>query len=435
MNDALFSGAFDGGAAGDAEVQWTVAQEGSRQSYLVPIAFHRLKMLRRVYVDTWCRWGRTVLRNGPAGVRALATHYSPELPSEKVVSFGPSAIFSRVKRHFQQKHLTNAELGEWYCRFGERFATRVRDQLKTTELCAASDLFFGFNTNSLEALEWLRSEGIFTVVDQVDPGRIEEDIVIEESERWPAWARVPGRLPQDYWDRLAAEWEVADLILVNSEWSRTALVQQGVPDEKIITVPLAIDLTSSHALRPINPKGPLKVLWLGSVILRKGIQYLVDAARRLQNEKIEFLIAGPLGVSDAVVRSFPPNMELMGRLTRDETDEVYRRAHVFVLPTLSDGFAITQLEAMAHGLPVIATPNCGEVVTDGSDGLIVPIRDAEALADALITLNRDRERLRSMSQAALQTAARYNLPSNARLINESVARRRRNIGRKASVAL
>ena len=432
MNGALYNDLYDESACGGAEPQWIVAQEGSRQTYSMPIAFHRVKMLRRLYVDTWCRWGRTLLRRGPAGVRALATHYSPELPPDKVVSFGPSAIFSRLMRHFRQKHLTTTELGEWYCRFGEWFATRVRDHLKTTDLSAASDLFFGFNTNSLETLEWLRSEGIFSVVDQVDPGRIEEDMVIEESQRWPSWARVPGRLPQTYWDRLAAEWNVADLVLVNSEWSRAALVQQGVPDEKIIVVPLAIDFTHNHALAPINPKGPLRVLWLGSVILRKGIQYLVDAARRLQNEKIEFLIAGPLGVSDAVVRSFPPNMELMGRLTRDETDEAYRRAHVFVLPTLSDGFAITQLEAMAHGLPVIATPNCGQVVTDGLNGLIVPVRDSQALAEALATLNNDRELVRSMSQEALQTAAIYDLPSNARLINESVARFRH---RKISVAL
>jgi glycosyltransferase involved in cell wall biosynthesis len=435
VNDALYNGAFNGSACRDTDLQWIVAQEGSRENYSVPVAFHRQKKLRRLYVDTWCRWGRTILRNGPAGVRALATHYSPELPPEKVVSFGPAAIFSRVKRHFQQKHLTTAELGEWYCRFGEWFATRVRDYLKTTNLCAASDLFFGFNTNSLEALEWLRSEGIFTVVDQVDPGRVEEDIVIEESERWPAWGRVPGRLPQNYWDRIAAEWAVADLVLVNSEWSRAALVEQGVANEKVVVVPLAIDFTSNHARAPVNPQGPLQVLWLGTINLRKGIQYLVEAARQLQNEKIEFLIAGPLGISDDAVRSFPPNMKLLGRLARDQTDEVYRRAHVFVLPTLSDGFAITQLEAMAHCLPVITTPNCGRVVTNGLNGFIVPVRDSHALANALATLNSDRELLRSMSKEALHAAARYNLQSHARLLNETVARHRQKTGCKAAVAL
>lgn len=408
-----------------SDAQWIVAQEGSRQTYAVPVAFHRLNQLRCLYVDTWCRWGRSILRKGPAGVRALATHYSTELPLDKVVSFGARALVSRVNRHFHQKKLTASELGEWYCEFGEWFANGVRDRLRNTDL-DTSDFFFGFNTNSLETLEWLRGQGVFSVVDQVDPGRVEEDMIIEEAERWPAWSKVPGRMPQCYWDRLAAEWKIADLVLVNSEWSRAALVQQGVPDKKIIVVPLAIDFAQDHALEPINPVGPLKVLWLGTVILRKGIQYLVDAARRLQNDNVEFLIAGPLGVSDEAARTFPENMKLLGRLARDQTREIYKRAHVFVLPTLSDGFAVTQLEAMAHGLPVVTTPNCGDVVMDGFDGLIVPARDGQALADALARLNRDRRLVREMSKSALQTVTKYDLPSNARLINKlAVAHRRK----------
>ena len=107
---------------------------------------------------------------------------------------------------------------------------------------------------------------------------------------------------------------------------------------------------------------------------------------------------------------------MLGRVTRDRLGEVYRQSHVFVLPTISDGFAITQLEAMAHGLPVVITPNCGRVVTDGVDGLIVPARDSRALADALARLDADRELVREMSRNALQTIRKYDLPSNAKLI-------------------
>jgi glycosyltransferase involved in cell wall biosynthesis len=100
---------------------------------------------------------------------------------------------------------------------------------------------------------------------------------------------------------------------------------------------------------------------------------------------------------------------------------------VFVLPTLSDGFAITQLEAMAHGLPVVTTPNCGRVVTDGVDGFIVPARDSRALADALVRLDSDRSLLREMSRNALQTVKRYDLPSNAKLINALVLTHRHSL--------
>jgi glycosyltransferase involved in cell wall biosynthesis len=229
-------------------------------------------------------------------------------------------------------------------------------------------------------------------------------------------------MSQNYNDRRQAEWALADLVLVNSRWSADALVRQGVPLSKIIVIPLAIDLARDHLLVPVKPEGALKVLWLGSVILRKGIPYLVEAARRLRPQDIEFLLAGPLGISAEAIRSFPDNMKILGRVTRDQLSAIYRRAHVFVLPTISDGFAVTQLEAMAHGLPVVTTRNCGEVVTDGVDGLLVPARDSQALADALARLNDDRGLLSAMSANALMTVLRYDLPSNARLINESVAR-------------
>jgi glycosyltransferase involved in cell wall biosynthesis len=350
----------------------------------------------------------------------LATRFHPDIPSDRVVSFGLAAIFDRAKQHFFGGRFSPARRGDAYCRFGKWFAKKTRRHLERLDLNPEIDHFLGYNTNCLETIEMLHQRGIFSVVDQVDPGLVEEQLIIEESERWPGWARVPGRLPQSYWDRLKAEWSLADVVLVNSEWSAEALSAQGVPKDKIIIVPLAIDLSRNESLEPVRAESPLKVLWLGSVILRKGIQYLVQAARTLQKHRIEFLIAGPVGISEQALRSFPANMKILGRVTRDRLSEVYRQAHVFVLPTVSDGFAITQLEAMAHGLPVIATPNCGRVVTDGIDGFILPARDSEALSARLAQLAGNPRLVRTMSASALLKAKQFDLPSNARLIEELV---------------
>jgi glycosyltransferase involved in cell wall biosynthesis len=284
--------------------------------------------------------------------------------------------------------------------------------------------FFGFSTGSLEVLRHLGDRGVMTVVDQVSPGPIEYDIVMEEIERWPDWVSHPPCEAPALQRRVAAEWEAATLVLVNSEWSRSAIVEQGVPDEKIIVVPGAYEppreMESRSEASSSAADGPLQVLWLGSVVLRKGIPYLVEAARELEAADVEVTVAGPIGITEDAVRNAPSNVTFIGQVPRDQVSPLYRSADVFVLPTLSDGFGITQVEAMAHGCPVIATPNCGRVVTDGEDGFVVPPRDAEVLAETFGTLIGDRDRVVQMGMAARRTARNYTLDAYADQLFETI---------------
>jgi glycosyltransferase involved in cell wall biosynthesis len=92
---------------------------------------------------------------------------------------------------------------------------------------------------------------------------------------------------------------------------------------------------------------------------------------------------------------------------RSRVIDEFRRADVFVLPTLCDSFALVHLEAMACGVPVITTPNCGSVVRDGVDGFVVPIRDAEAIADTIELLLADRALRERMGQNARARAREF----------------------------
>jgi glycosyltransferase involved in cell wall biosynthesis len=195
-------------------------------------------------------------------------------------------------------------------------------------------------------------------------------------------------------------------------------MKQGVPESKLAVVPLAYESqkakgdsrkANGEKNAPFTQNRPLRVLFLGQVILRKGIQYLIEAARLIEKEPIHFDVVGSIRISDEAVASAPANMTFHGPVSRDRTEEFYRSADLFVLPTLSDGFALTQLEAMAHGLPVIATPNCGEVVSDGVDGLIVPASDSNALAEAFQLLLQDPAKLQSMSEATAAKIEQFSL--------------------------
>lgn len=91
----------------------------------------------------------------------------------------------------------------------------------------------------------MKARGGKTIVCQMDPARYEVDLVKEEEKRWPGWTKRSVDVPEAYYRRRAEEWAVADLVMVNSEWSKQALMKQGVSDDKIVVVPLAYEVGDS----------------------------------------------------------------------------------------------------------------------------------------------------------------------------------------------
>ena len=391
---------------------WACSAIGARQHYALARALQRCSRLHTFYTDAWAGRSGRWLRFGPAPCRALAARFHGDLPPGKVVAFTTAAIRVGLTRLFRGPPRNIEELCAEFVRVGREFSGRVNRRLVSLKPAARPDGFVGYNTGCLETLQLLSDWGVPTAVQQIDPARTEEEIVRVEAEKWPGWQAIPGRIPDSYFDRLAAEWNVASRVIVNSDWSRRARLEQGVPEHKLLIVPLSYDPPEGLLRRPEKVR-PTVVLWLGLVILRKGIQYLLQAARQLMAHRLRFIVAGPIGISQKALASAPPNVTFIGRVTRDRITDLYRQANLFVLPTLSDGFAITQLEAMAHGLPVVTTAHCGEVVTDGVDGRIVPAGDATSLAAAIAELDQNPNLLREMSISALATSRKFTLRNTA----------------------
>jgi glycosyltransferase involved in cell wall biosynthesis len=110
----------------------------------------------------------------------------------------------------------------------------------------------------------------------------------------------------------------------------------------------------------------------------------------------------------------------LGQVPRSQVREEFRRADVFVLPTLAEGMALVHLEAMACGVPVITTPHCGSVVRHGVDGLIVPIRDSRALADSMERLINDRVIRQQYSTAARLRSQEFSWREYGRRLLDSI---------------
>ncbi len=392
---------------------WFCSQIGAREHYAVPRVLRRDGRLGALYTDFWAgSLVRGIARQSNAkAFRSFATRFHPELAGAPVISWNWQSLFWEASLRNQKTDGVYAN----FARIGAAFSTHVREKLLRRSDLDSQSVFFSYDTGALEAMEFCRERGVRCILNQMDPNRVEVDMVREEEKRWPGWGLQPLEVPEEYFRRREKEWALADSIVVNSDFCRQALIKQGVPAEKLSIVPLCFENTaagqnaSSDSKNSNSPQSPLRVLFLGQVILRKGIQYLIQAAKLLENEPIQFDVVGPIGVSDAAVASAPRNIAFHGRATRDQTAGWYHQSDVFVLPTLSDGFAITQLEAMSYGLPVVATPCCGAIVSDEMDGFIVPPRDANALAKTFQRYLKEPELLRQQRNAALQKIKQFTL--------------------------
>ncbi len=382
-------------------------QIGAREHFALPAAVENLGRLRRLYTDFWARPYLRHLGQCPGPVGAIASRWRGGIPSHKIVSFPGLVVtdwYGRLARRRDPKQRFEA-----YLFVGAAFGRQVVAHLAASG--RVPEIVIGYNTGALEPMRWIKERGGRAIVCQIDAAKVHEEVIAGEAEKWPEWAGGIAPAPSPYWDRMLEEWNAADIVIVNSEWSRRALERQGVPPWKLVVVPLAFEALGAGAgVDRTRRKGRVVVLFLGRVVVEKGLPYLLDAARQLASEKeLEFVIAGPGSVPESVVARAPGNVRFLGRVGRRDTAATYDRADIFVLPTLSDGFAITQLEAMARGLPVIATPNCGDVVRDGSEGILVPAGDAAALADAVRRLAGDPDLRAEMGQRAALRVGDFSL--------------------------
>ena len=178
---------------------------------------------------------------------------------------------------------------------------------------------------------------------------------------------------------------------------RSGIRRAGGPTERATVVPYGVDFQVRNHPRQ-QPDRPLHVLSVGTVSLRKGVPYLLEAA---QQSSACFRMVGAINLEQAGLDQLGTTIELTGRVPRSKIHDHYEWADVFVLPSICEGSATVIYEALAHALPVICTSNTGSIVRDGTDGFIIPIREADPIADLLEQLASEPDLYRSMSEAAL----------------------------------
>ncbi|MGZ8432437.1 MAG: glycosyltransferase, partial [Candidatus Deferrimicrobiaceae bacterium] len=280
-----------------------------------------------------------------------------EIPSSliRTLGVGPYKIFSNLPARYYYPVKMKAL---------DRVAVRV--------LRKGADLFHGWSGSSLRSLRYCREEGIVSFMENPAPYfRYGEDLMSAEYDSLGIrWKKDPERFPRFFGfgpDYLRGEYEAARYLILESEFTRDTFLAQGYPAGKLVLLPRGVDTARFRPPDRPTPDRPFRVVFSGSIGVRKGARYLLDAWSKLKLRDAELVMLGSIhdDLRTVVERiaSADPTIRLMG-FVKDSV-RFYQESSVFVLPSLSEGSAKVTYEAMACGLPVIVTPNAGSVARDG----------------------------------------------------------------------
>ena len=361
---------------------------------MVPVGLVRQQALSRVITDIWVAPGTV----SSAIFRRLRSVYHSELDG-RVSAFTASTLMFEAGQA-----LAGTRGWDRMMRRNEWFQDRALNVLRRREIDA--NVLCSYSYTARRLFEHAKASGWKTVLVQIDPGVAEERLVAAAHARHPGFEANWHPAPAEYWVNWRQELTLADRIVVHSPWSRDALLAEGVPADKLVVVPLAYEAPREAARferrypdRFTNER-PMRVLYLGSVNLRKGALALLDAAREMRNDPVEFVVAGPNAIDLSSRADDGGRIRWMGSVPRGETSAVYRDADVFLLPTLSDGFGLAQLEAQAWRLPLVTTANCGAVVRDGVNGALLRESSGTEIASVLRRMIAQPSTLVEMSREA-----------------------------------
>jgi glycosyltransferase involved in cell wall biosynthesis len=400
-------------------MKWLCCQLGAREHYAIPRALFRISALEYVLTDAWVPPSSLLAKLGGS---KLGERFHSDLREARVAGLNASLFWfeilvrTRALKGWEKIIARN----DWFQRkvvsyLGSQFSS-IGPQL----------ILLSYSYTALEPFRYAKSRAWKTVLMQIDPGPEEERIVAEEVARVPELAAGWQPAPADYWDLWREECKLADRIVVNSEWSQEGLIREGIRTEKLSVIPLAYEehgfgriaeLLQRNYPDRFTAERPLRVLFLGLINLRKGIARLLEAARLLRDQPVEFWFVGPVEIGNANTIGNTAPVKWFGPKTRQESAQFYKNADVFILPTLSDGFAITQLEAQAHGLPVIASKFCGDVVKDGFNGIVLEEPTAACIAAIIRDCIADPNRLQKLT-SGLRVRDRFTIDMLAQQLQD-----------------
>ncbi len=202
---------------------------------------------------------------------------------------------------------------------------------------------------------------------------------------------------------LSSEVKLATYFLCASSLTKKSLIFKGISEDKIKVIPYGVD-TSKFTFSERKQSDVFKVIFIGSLNQRKGITYLLDALAEMSNVELTIVTRGIY--DESLIQNYNFPIHLVIDVSHEKLQDELHQANCFVLPSVLEGFGQVILEAMATGIPVIATENTAaiDIIENGVDGFVIPIRAIQAIKENLEKLQSDFSFAQAMGTAAYKKA-------------------------------
>ena len=205
------------------------------------------------------------------------------------------------------------------------------------------------------------------------------------------------------WQRELLEYELADFISIPSNFVKRSFIEEGIAEDKLLVNPYGVDLSE---FKQIDKKDEVfRIIFAGSGSFRKGYHYLLQAFYELNLDNCELWHLGSVEeeMKPYLKKYKHKNWKLKGHQKQNELYKYYSQGSIFVMPSIEEGFAMVQFQAMACGLPLVCSTNTGgeDLITkDGEEGFVLPIRDVEAIKEKILYLYKNQDIAEKMGQKA-----------------------------------
>jgi len=266
------------------------------------------------------------------------------------------------------------------------------------------DVFVGLSGSALRSGRTASGRGAKVVCDRGSTHiRVQDRLLREEH---ALWGLPFGGIDPRVIEREEAEYAAADCITVPSTFNAQSFLDSGVPAAKIRRISYGVNLERFHPTTPPD-SSRFDVLFAGGMSVRKGLPYLLMAYRELRHPQKSLSLAGApdLAFIEFLKRHslWPEGVRILGHLSQDRLRDTMSRSHALVMPSIEEGMAMVQAQAMACGCPVIGTEHTGasDLYEDAREGFIVPIRNFTRIAECLQRLADSPDLRSEMSAAAL----------------------------------